>query len=137
MAYLIDTSVFVETERRRISIPDLLDRLPEGEAALAAVTASELFIGVHRADAEVRRLERTAYVEQIVRDVPVIAFDLEIARTHARVAVEMRAAGIQIGTHDLQIAATALFLGYDVLTINLRDFQRVPGLRLQSFADLA
>jgi len=136
MAQLIDTSVFIEMERRRVPVPDLLDRLPEGGAALAAITASELFVGIHRADSEARRLERVTYVEQVVRDVAVIPFDLDIARVRARVFVEMRAAGLQIGQHDLQIAATALTLGYDVLTSNLRDFRRVPGLRVQSFADL-
>ncbi len=50
---------------------------------------------------------------------------------------DMTRSGVQIGEHDLQIAATALTLDYAVLTANLRDFSRVPGLRVEDFADLS
>ena len=43
-------------------------------------------------------------------------------------AFERRAAG---GTHDLLIAATALAVGYGVLTVDIRDFGRIPGLRVE------
>jgi predicted nucleic acid-binding protein len=36
--------------------------------------------------------------------------------------------GIQFASEDLLIGATALQLGYEVATLNLRDFQRIPGL---------
>jgi len=135
MAALIDTSVFIDAERQRIPVADLLDRLPD-EPAIAAITASELLVGIYHADSENRRLRREAFVEEIIRSVPVIVFDLDIARIHARLTAEMRAAGLQIGQHDLQIAATAVTVGCAVLTANLRDFRRVPGLLVQSLADL-
>jgi tRNA(fMet)-specific endonuclease VapC len=133
MARLIDTSVFIEEERRRTPVPDLLDRLGGTEIALAAITASELLVGVHRAAPEARRIQRETYVEQVITNIPTIAFDVNIARVHARLAADMRSSGLPIGEHDLQIAATALALGYEVLTMNLRDFRRVPGLQVQSF----
>jgi predicted nucleic acid-binding protein len=43
----------------------------------------------------------------------------------------LAAAGQLIGDRDLLIAATALTHGYDLLTNNLRDFARVPGLRVR------
>ena len=59
---------------------------------------------------------------------PVLPFDLLVARVHARVSAQLLDAGRLIGAHDLLIAATALAHGYAVLTQNLRDFRRVPGL---------
>jgi tRNA(fMet)-specific endonuclease VapC len=137
MAQLIDTSVFIAEERRGIPVPDLLDRLADPIVALAAVTASELLVGVLLASPQYRRDAREAYVERILASIPAIPFDLDIARVHARLAAEMMRSGVQIGAHDLQIAATAVALGYQVLTANVRDFRRVPNLEVQSFADLS
>ncbi len=98
----------------------------EEEAALAAITASELLHGVCRADTPARALRREAYVEAILSVVPVLPFDLRVARIHARLWAELRSQ--PIGAHDLQIASTALAHSSAVLTANVREFLRVPGL---------
>ena len=43
----------------------------------------------------------------------------------------MGAAGMPVSAHDLQIAATAIAVDFDVFTHNLRDFERIPGLRVR------
>ena len=128
MAVLIDSSVFIGVERRGFPPEDATALAAGEEAALASVTASELLAGVHRADSPARRPRREAFVEAILELIPVLPFDLRVARTHAQVWTQLTAAGRPIGAHDLLIAATALAHGYAVLTENLRDFQRVPGL---------
>ena len=69
------------------------------------------------------------FVENLLRVVRVIPFDLTIARVHARLR-----AGIprnrQIGVHDLMIGATAVALGYAVLTRDRRSFPRIPDLQV-------
>jgi tRNA(fMet)-specific endonuclease VapC len=134
VAQLIDTSVFVALERRGLRLGALAGVAP-GEAdapvALASVTASELLVGVHRADTAERRLRREAFVEALLGAVPVLPFDLRVARTHARLWAQLAAAGTPVGAHDLLIAATALAHGYAVLTDNPRDFGRVPGLEVR------
>ena len=127
MAQLIDSSVFIGLERRRVS-PDEFFSAYRDDVALAAVTASELLVGVYRAGAPEQRVRREAAVEDVLAAFPVLSFDLNAARVHARLAAEMSASGQLIGSHDLLIAATALANGYDVLTTNVRDFSRVPGL---------
>lgn len=99
--------------------------------ALAGITASELLMGVHRADSASRRMRREAFVEGILALVPILPFDLRVARIHAQIGAELMAVGQVIGAHDLIIAATALAHGYAVLTENVRHFQRVPGLVVQ------
>lgn len=98
--------------------------------ALASITASALLFGVYRADSKSRRFQRETFVNGILEQIPVIPFDLGVARTHAQIWAALAAEGQIIGAHDLIIAATALAHGYSVLTYNLRDFQRVPGLNL-------
>lgn len=128
MAVLIDTSVVIAVERRGLPPEDTIAVVGAEDAAMASITASELLIGVHRADSPARRLRREAFVEAILAALPVIAFDLRIARVYAQLSAQLAAAGQPIGAHDLLIAATALADGSAVLTLNMRDFARVPGL---------
>lgn len=102
--------------------------MPGEPIALAAITASELLVGVERADTLERRGRRELLVEAILREVPVLPFDIAVARIHAPLVVRLVTSGRKIGESDVLIAATALAHGYEVLTDNLRDFERVPGL---------
>lgn len=134
MGVILDTAVLVAAERGAFDMPGYLSRLGDAPVALAAISASELLHGVERArDAAVRQ-RRSAFVEGVLANVPVIPFGLAEARAHARVWAALAAAGTPIGTHDLQVAATALVAGSQVATLNADEFRRVPGLAL---ADLA
>jgi predicted nucleic acid-binding protein len=128
MAVLIDSSVFIALERRGLLGQDVLPAIGEESAALASMTASELLHGVYRANSEERRVRRQAFVEAILSAVRILPFDLSAARIHAQVSAQLLASGRQIGAHDLIIGATALANQVDVLTVNLRDFVRIPGL---------
>jgi tRNA(fMet)-specific endonuclease VapC len=128
MAQLVDSSVFIALERQGATLATLVASIPDDLIALASVTASELLAGVYRAETEVRRLQREAFVEAILAQVPVLPFNLAAAGIHARVWSQLAAIGQPVGAFDLLIAATALAHGYTVLTQNLREFQRVPGL---------
>ena len=96
--------------------------------ALAAVTASELLHGVHRASTTVQRRRREAFVEQVLSHIETVPFDLVVARIHARLAAELYKT--PVGAHDLMIAATAVALGYRVATRDLRSFPKIRGLRV-------
>ena len=134
MGVLIDTSVLVEVERSGSAtgspVP-AFDRLGGESAFLAAITASELQHGVHRADSAVRRARRQAFVETLLDLLPVLPFDLTAARLHAALWAELRRGGRMIGAHDLLIAATALAGDLTLLTRNRREFGRIEGLRVE------
>ena len=89
--------------------------------------------GVHRADGTARRARRQAFVEALLDLLPVLPFDLTAARVHAGLWAELRERGLMIGAHDLLIAATAVAGSLKVLTRNLREFERVEGLRVESW----
>ena len=129
MALIIDSGIFISLERQGRHYRELLAGLPSGEpVAIAAMTASELLAGVHRADTAARRAERLRRIEEIFLNMPVLPFDLEAARVHAEVWATLTSSGLVIGPHDAIIAATALAHGYEILTENVREFSRVPGL---------
>ena len=128
MALLIDASVVISLERRGFASSDVNVVAPGESLAIATMTVAELLVGVHRAETPARRLQRETYVEGVLSLLPLVPFDLAAARTHARVWADLAARGTPIGPNDLVIAATALAHGYEVLTDNLREFARVPGL---------
>jgi tRNA(fMet)-specific endonuclease VapC len=132
MARLIDTTVLIEAERRGHSL-SVIHGLAEGESvAMSSISAAELLLGVERADSLSRRQQRLEFVDSVLADIPVLPFDLDVARVHARVSAHLLATGQPIARHDVMIAATALAHGYAMLTQNLRDFERVPGLVVQA-----
>lgn len=130
MAMIVDSNVFIGMERRGLKVADLPVLGPSEPTALARITASELLIGVARSALSPRRTARSAFVEVILRQLPILPFDLAVARVHAQLWVDLSNAGTPIGPHDMLIAATALSNGYSVLTDNLAEFRRVPGLRV-------
>jgi tRNA(fMet)-specific endonuclease VapC len=64
---------------------------------------------------------------------PVVDFDAAIAREYARPRVSLMAVGTVIGAHDLQLAVTALVIGYQVAIRDLRSFPRIPGLKFEAW----
>ena len=132
MGLIVDTAVFVAFERSGRPV-DLSPWAPQEDVFISVVTVSELLVGVHRADTEARRARRAAFVEAILGGIAVLDFTTEVARVHAQVAAELMQQGQVIGAHDLIIAATAKLHGAAVLTDNLAEFCRVPGLNVLPF----
>lgn len=132
MALLIDSSVFISLERHKGTLR-MLASVARGEEpiAMAAITASELLAGALRADSPQRRDRRLAFVEALFEEIPVLPFDLVAARVHARIWMQLASAGKLIGNHDLLIAATVVAHGSSILTENIREFARIPGLDVQ------
>jgi tRNA(fMet)-specific endonuclease VapC len=131
---MVDTSVFIELERRGLQPAGLNTAYPDASFAMSAITASELLVGVHRANSQERRRGREASVERLLQAIQVVSLDLRVARQHAVTWALLLRTGQVIKAHDLLIAATALAHGFTVLTRDLRDFPRVPGLAVQVFS---
>ena len=128
MGTVIDTSVLIAMQRGQLDLARLRDEDDDDPIAIAAIVASELLHGVHRQKHAVARTRAERFVEHILSRFPIVAFDLEIARIHARLDAELSAAGTPIGDADLMIAATAVWLDYRVATRDLRSFPKIRGL---------
>jgi tRNA(fMet)-specific endonuclease VapC len=133
LGILIDTSVLVALEREGAPPSAVGEALEVEPVFLAAITASELLHGVHRADSASRRGRREKFVETILETVPVLPFDLLVAREHARIWADLAQTGRLIGAHDMQIAATGIAHDLGLLTANRREFDRVEGLVVKAW----
>jgi tRNA(fMet)-specific endonuclease VapC len=125
---IIDTGVLVALERGGIPVADTIS--DDADLALAAVTAAELLVGVELANDE-RRPRRSASVESVLAAIPVIPYDVRVAREHARLLAHTRRTGRPRGAHDLQIAATAAASRRLILTTDSQAFDRLPGIEVR------
>jgi predicted nucleic acid-binding protein len=134
LGLILDTSILIASERRGGSIDDILEQALalHGETAigLSAVSVVELTHGIYRAKTEADRERRRIYSRKAFHDLVVYPVTLEIAELAGKVEGEQAARGNTIAFEDLVIGATALYLGFDVATLNLRHFARVPGLKV-------
>lgn len=135
MGVLIDASILIEAERGRLNLEPHVARRSDEESFLSVITASELLHGVHRAQTSQQRARRSAFVEGILERFPVLQVDMATARAHARVWADMPVTGILIGPNDLWLAAACIAHGLTLVTANVREFDRVPGLQLEKWSD--
>ncbi len=128
-ALLLDTTALIDAERS----PDGLDELVGDDdlAAIAAVTAAELLVGIELASGA-NRSRRRAFVATILDVLPVVPYDIRVAATHAKLLVESRRLGRPRGAHDLIIAATARATGRTVVTADKRGFDGLSGVSVVS-----
>ena|SRR5580704_11880678 len=138
MGLILDSSVVIKAERQGQSAEQLIESVlnsnGDQEAALSAVGLTELIHGLYRAKTPEIRLRREVFIEELLADLAVYPYTKETARLAGRIDGEQQAQGVVIPFGDLLIGATALSLGYSVLTINVRDFGRIPGLTVLPLA---
>lgn len=132
MGVVVDTDVWVLAEKAGNKLN--LDRWAQlGGAYMSVVTASELLVGVERANTPHRKAQRGAFVEYLLASVPILEFSAPVARTHARMLAALPK-GKTASAHDALIAATAIHHGHALLTRNVSDFVIFAGLNVETFS---
>jgi tRNA(fMet)-specific endonuclease VapC len=128
---ILDTGVLIAIERGRLDVDTALG---VDDAAIAAITAMELLIGVERAD-EAHRQARAIHVEAILSSLPVESYNVGVARVHARLAAEAMAKGRPRSANDMMIAATAAATSRILLTTDASaGFDQLTGVRTEVLA---
>lgn len=129
MTHLLDTDVCIEILRGRD--PDAQARLRRmGRVHVCAVTLAELSYGAARSQSPERNQEA---VDALAAAVEVLDLDAAAARDSGRIRAELAALGTPIGGYDLLIAGVACAHDLLLVTGNLDEFQRVPGLRVEAW----
>lgn len=125
---ILDTGVLIAIERGRLDVDSVLGA---DDAAIAAITAMELLVGVERAG-DAHRQARAVHVETLLAGLPVEAYSLGVARVHARLAVEAMARGRPRSAYDMMIAATAAAADRVLLTTDASaGFGELSGVRAE------
>jgi tRNA(fMet)-specific endonuclease VapC len=134
MGLILDSSVVIAAERRGDTVEKLIEQAVavagDQDAALSSVGLTELVHGIYRAQTPEMRLRRESFIEEMLRDVTVYPYTKETAMLAGRIDGEQQAKGVTVPFGDLLIGATALSLGFSVLTVNLRHFRLIPDLQI-------
>ena len=133
MRYLLDTNICIYIAKRRPRcVLSRLERLRPGDVGMSIVTYLELVYGAWKSQQAAANLAR---LEELRGIIPVQPLDVGAARDYARIRTDLEKRGSPIGAYDLLIAAHALSLGLILVTNNVREFARIHGLRLESWAE--
>ena len=133
MRYLLDTNICIYISKRKpLSVLHRLERLRAGDAGMSVITYLELVYGAWnstRVESNLRNIEALRLL------IPVQPLDAAAGRHYGSIRASLRRTGRLIGAYDLLIAAHALTLGLVLVTSNVREFARIPGLRVEDWAE--
>ncbi len=132
MRFLVDTNIWIfYLKSQHTPVRSKLASTPPGEIAVATVVWAKLLHGARKYGDPA---DREARVENTLRPFHCLPFDLDAARHYARIRDDLERRGQLIGGNDLMIAAIALTHGLTVVTNNVSEFSRVPGLRVEDWS---
>jgi tRNA(fMet)-specific endonuclease VapC len=132
-ARLLDTNVLIDLTRGRSDRLSLRfsDAVGAGDAlVVSTISVFEFRFGAERS---LRRDSQLAGLARFLGGVEIIDFDPADAEAAARIKADLAARGQMIGAYDLLIAAQASTRDLTVVTGNVREFGRVPGLRVEDW----
>lgn len=137
MAYLFDTDAISELLKPRplAAYVEWLGQVPREEQFTSAVVVGELFKGAYRSSHRTRHLRQIE--QRVLPAVTALPYDVATARAFGQIRAHLEGAGRILPDADLQIAATAVYHDLDLVSGNLRHFERIPSLRLHPILDRA
>lgn len=135
MRYLLDANVLLHAANEVPGYRHIVARINEegpDAARLSAVTFYELRFKF-KLDKSVGSSKRLRALSAWLGYFRVLPFTVHAARKAAAIRAQLERAGTPIGPLDVLAAGHALALGYTMVTDNVREFGRVPGLRLENW----
>ena len=139
MKWLLDTNIISFAMRGHPTVRSQLAAIPREQVMTSMIVVAEGLAGVHLAP---HRPALKTMWETIIATMTMLPFDLACARRYGELRAELEKRGQMIGTHDCEIASTALAWQDNhpgerltVVTDNEKDFARVHGLRLVNWME--
>ena len=130
LKYLLDTNIVIYVIKRRpVEVLGVFNE-NAGRMTISAITLSELF---HGAEKSAKVAQNLAVVEEFASLLEVLPYTAKASQHYGAVRAALEKAGLPIGVNDLHIAAQARSEGLTLVTNNMGEFERVPGLLLENW----
>lgn len=128
--YLLDTNICISIIREKpASVLTHFRKIRPGDVGISVITLCELEYGVENSSNVARNREA---LDLFVLPLAVFSLTPPVAEEYGRIRHATRKK--QVSAYDLLIAAHAIQLGLTLVTNNIREFNRVPGLRCENWA---
>jgi len=129
--YLLDTDIVIYTMKNKPpKVREAFENFHD-EIAISSVTLMELYFGVERSSNKPRNLKS---VEGLAARLTVVDFDINAASHTGEIRANLAKVGKPIGPYDAMIAGQARSRGFVLVSNNIREFERVEGLRFENWA---
>jgi tRNA(fMet)-specific endonuclease VapC len=129
--YMLDTNICIYVMKNHpAELRQRFNRLAE-QLCISSITLAELYYG---AEKSARAPENVEAVDEFVSRLDVLAFSSKAAKHYGQIRADLERAGTPVGAHDMLIGAHARAEGLILVTNNLREFTRMPGLRAENWA---
>jgi tRNA(fMet)-specific endonuclease VapC len=129
--YLLDTIICIYIKNHRpAEVLARFSKLPPGKVVMSAITYGELCFGAEKSS---KTRESLHILEQLIALIPVLPLDENVSIQYGKIRQHLQASGNLIGNNDLWIAVHALANKLILVTNNVAEFERVPGLRVENW----
>lgn len=132
MTWLLDTNTCSYVLKRRHGVAERLQRLSPADVHVCAITLAEARAGALRSTDPARVLAAWEYFLRPFED-RILPFDKDAAEAYGDIRAHLEAQGNMIGDRDCMIAAIARCQQLTVVTENVDEFERVPGLSIEDW----
>ncbi|MDH4320994.1 MAG: type II toxin-antitoxin system VapC family toxin [Desulfobulbaceae bacterium] len=131
MRYMLDTNICIYLIKQKpLSVLNKLRAIAISDVVISAITLAELEYGVAKSS---RPSQNNDALQEFVAPLEIMPFDDAAACRYGEIRDYLEKEGKVIGSMDMLIAAHAGSLNYTLVSNNLREFERVPGLLLANW----
>jgi tRNA(fMet)-specific endonuclease VapC len=131
LRYLLDTNICIYIAKQKpLSVLHKFEQLMVGEVGMSTITYGELLYGAQKSHHPKKAF---SLLEELTGLIPPMPIATEVAKQYGIIRAKLEKIGKPIGNNDLWIAAHALALGSILVTNNIKEFSRVPHLKLENW----
>jgi len=133
MRVLLDTNICIYMIKNKPpEVRKHFEAFAPGDIAISSITVAELQYGVEKSAA---REKNALALEAFLLPLEISSFDMDSAIAYGKIRAGLERQGTPIGGMDMLIAAQAIAQGFTLITHNLKEFKRVPGLKCETWVN--
>ena len=133
MRYMLDTNICIYAIKHKPEkVFQKLQEVDPEDVCVSSITYAELMHGVEKSAA----IEKNRLALSILfANIEILNFDVDAANCYGKIRADLEKKGTPIGPLDMMIAGHTMSKGYIVVTNNVKEFSRVPNLKIENWAE--
>ncbi len=131
LKYLLDTNICIYIAKQKpLTVLKQFEKVEMGEVAMSAITYGELLFGAAKSE-HPKKIKKL--LEELSSLIPPLPLTINVGEHYGQIRCILEKKGRPIGGNDLWIAAHAITLNVTLVTNNVKEFSRVPHLKLENW----